>query len=183
MLPFSMLRPRQSPPSSSAPPPRTPNPIGALARQISPLDLQLSAFNSHSLRLRNLFRIRTSAKFARNLFRISTSTTKDLKPFRMNTYEKNGSLFHGTPAAAHRSRFRPCSPLVTRHSPLFCAQTRHTRHSRVEITPIPSCACAHFPSPMGGGPLCSLPTSSFTSTFPCPLPPSGIPHVRWTALR
>jgi hypothetical protein len=35
-------------------------------------------------------RIRTSAKRARNSRRIRTSKTQYLKPFRMNTYEKNG---------------------------------------------------------------------------------------------
>jgi hypothetical protein len=36
------------------------------------------------------FRIRTSKTLARNSCRIRTSKTQDLKPFRMNTYEKKG---------------------------------------------------------------------------------------------
>ena len=96
-----MLRPRQSSPSSSAP-----SSIGALPRQISLSNLQLSTFNSRSLP-------------------------------------------HGTRITGHGSLFRPFSPLVTRHSPLFRTQTEHTRHTRVEITPMPSCACPHFPSHQG----------------------------------
>src|SRR5262249_53145670 len=49
----------------------------------------------------NSFSSRTSVKFARNPFRIRTSRTKDLKSFRIRTYEKRGE---GRP----RDRFVSC---------------------------------------------------------------------------
>jgi hypothetical protein len=50
--------------------------------------LCVSAFSSPSCFSPNSFRIRTYAKRVRNPFTMNTSKTQDLKPFRMNTYEK-----------------------------------------------------------------------------------------------
>jgi hypothetical protein len=61
-------------------------------------------------------RIRTSAKPARNSRRIRTSKTQDLKPFRMNTYEKTGEGGEGFYLEEHRgasSSFQnPCSRCI-----------------------------------------------------------------------
>jgi hypothetical protein len=52
----------------------------------------LESARSASQLAANSFRIRTYGKYARNPLRIRTSKTKDLKPFRMNTYEKRGGM-------------------------------------------------------------------------------------------
>ena len=53
-------------------------------------------------------RIRTYLKTARNLFRIRTSKTKDLKPFRIRTYEK-------TPGGPLDSSFSPTPETGQQH--------------------------------------------------------------------
>jgi len=85
MLPFPMFRPRPSSPSLVLP-------------AESPRSSFSSFPNLRTFQLSNLptflraicCRIRTYEKHAPNPFRIRTSKTQDLKPFRMNTYEKRG---------------------------------------------------------------------------------------------
>ena len=159
MLCFPMLRPRHSPPSSSAPPPRTPNPIGALGRQISSFDLQLSTFNScsspHGTRLtrhgtRRLFSRHDSAP-TRAQTRHTRHTRVEATSFPSIACALSQKLdflqLLSNQNVAHSLQKHPGwgapSALPNR------AQTRHTRHAGVGATPIPSYACAHFPSPMG----------------------------------
>jgi len=52
--------------------------------------LTLPPVTSHQSPITKSFTIRTSEKSARNSLRIRTYKTQDLKPFRMNTYEKTG---------------------------------------------------------------------------------------------
>ena len=52
--------------------------------------LSLPPVTSHQSPITKSFIIRTSAKPSRNPFGIRTSKSQDLKPFRMNTYEKTG---------------------------------------------------------------------------------------------
>jgi hypothetical protein len=70
-------------------------------------ELCVSAFNSPNCFSPNSFRIRTYAKYARNPFTMNTSKTQDLKPFRMNTYEKTprgeGQLFSFTSSISFTS--------------------------------------------------------------------------------
>ena len=73
------------------------------------------------------------------------------KPFRITFF---GDPYPLTPMESHSyekgGRGALSSPKLVRSSlPPNRAQTRHTRHARVAATPITSCACAHFPSPMG----------------------------------
>jgi hypothetical protein len=69
---------------------------------IQPLLHSPLVYPEASRRATILCRIRTSAKRAYNSRRIRTSKTQDLKPFRMNTYEKTGEGGEGFYPEEHR---------------------------------------------------------------------------------
>jgi len=97
MLPFPMFQPRHAFLRPSFCRWRTSGPrlalipttLPARTRTSPPPPLDPPATN-HRSQFAKPFGIRTSAKLAHNSFRIRTSKTQDLKPFRMNTYEKTG---------------------------------------------------------------------------------------------
>jgi hypothetical protein len=71
-------------PTQNCLPPLRPLPIHSLETHLQSWTASSPDFAPKSRR------IRTSAKYARNPFTMNTSKTKDLKSFRMNTYEKTG---------------------------------------------------------------------------------------------
>src|SRR5579859_6336940 len=106
MLPFPMFRPRQSRPhpqlpSASAQDLSVPAifalPLPRSARHSPTRDFAplLPPVTRHASPITISFRIRTYEKHLRKPSGMNTSKTQDLKPFRMNTYEKTGGAPHG----------------------------------------------------------------------------------------
>lgn len=111
--PASLPRPISSPTSRPTSTPHTVNcelsTVNLFA--LPTLDCKLSALNPpppQSLAAIP-FRIRTYEKYVRNPFGIRTSKTKNLKLFRMNTYEKNRGWGATSAAARNRSVLGPLS--------------------------------------------------------------------------
>ena len=101
MLPFPMFRLRQSRPHPQPPSPSIQyssmpascaRHLPRSARHSSTRDLAsfLPPVTSYASPIANSFRMRTCEKHVRKPSGMNTSKTQDLKPFRMNTYEKKG---------------------------------------------------------------------------------------------
>ena len=85
-----------------------------------------------------------------------------LTPLESHSYKKQGEGPLPSPKLVHPSL------LPNR------AQTRHTRHARVAATPIPSCACAQLPSPMGVALRAHFPLPKFYFNSAASRPAPGV---------
>ena len=100
-------------------------------------------------RATNFFIAGLSRRLSRTLLRCVKRYLQSLQQF---PHSLRKTTRGGVPlqASSLRARREPPLPSPGLQNP---TQTRHTRHARVDLTPIPSCACAQLPSHMGVGGL------------------------------